>query len=92
MRSVIKKFNWKENCFICGQLYFKNNKHPERNDCVLVATLPIRDTILNVCSQQKDKWAEEMRMRALDCPDCVAAEARYHLTCHIDFTTERGHR
>ena len=28
-----------------------------------------------------------MRIRALDCHDFVAAEARYHVTCHRDFTT-----
>ena len=26
-------------------------------------------------------------MRALDCHDFVAADSRYHLTCHRDFTT-----
>ena len=31
-RSAINIFNWKENCFICGQLCFKDNKHPERSN------------------------------------------------------------
>ena len=47
----------------------------------------IREKILNVCSQRNDKWAEEVRIRALDCHDFVVAEARYHLPCHRDFTT-----
>ena len=34
-----------------------------------------------------EKWAEEVRIRALDCHDFVAAEARYRLPCHGDFTT-----
>ena len=80
-RSAINIFNWKENCFICGQLCFKDNKHPERSNVVLVATLPIREKILNVCSQRNDKWAEEVRLRALDCHDFVAGQLQVDQLC-----------
>ena len=44
---------------------------------------------MNICSQWKDKCAEEVRMWALDSHDFVAAEACYHLTCHRDVTTRK---
>ena len=59
MRSVIEMFNLKEKWFIYGKLCFKDNTHAERNSCILDAALRIRETILNICSQRKNKRAKE---------------------------------
>ena len=61
-RSVVEQFNWREKCFIYGQLCFKDKKHTERSNFVPASTLPIRENILNLCSQRNDNWTEEVRI------------------------------
>ena len=37
-RSEIERFNFKEQCFYCGQLCFFDTKHPDRNEFQQVST------------------------------------------------------
>lgn len=44
---------------------------------------------LSICFERKDKCAEDVRIRAQDFLDFVAAEACYHIICHKDFDTRK---
>ena len=87
--SICSTFNWKEHCFLCEKPCKKNQKHFDRNDFRLVATIPFRNQTLSVCCRRNDDWALEVQRRALECHDFVAAEARYHVSCYERFQLGR---
>lgn len=88
-RNSIETFNWKEHCFFCGDECHVDPKHPDRRQIFNVRYLHYRENILRYCESRKDSWAEEVKLRLINCIDLVQAEARYHDDCRTKFT-ERG--
>lgn len=84
-RASVTRFDWKQNCFFCGEPCAFDEKHPGRNRFRLAETLPFRDKVLNTCQERNDIWAEDVKRRVVDCLDFVAAEARYHKACSEKF-------
>ena len=48
-------------------------------------TIPLRQTLLNVCELRKDDWSNDIQRRLLSCNDLVAEEALYHFKCMLNF-------
>ena len=46
--------------------------------------MPFKQSVRN--NHRNHKWADEVKMRVLDCHDLVASEARYHITCTERFS------
>jgi hypothetical protein len=42
-----------------------------------------------MCDKRNDDWGKEVKMRAMDCNDFVAAEVRYHYSCNEMFGSSR---
>ena len=55
-RSADDKFYFNSNCFFCGQLAMIGNKR-KGFDVVSVRTIKLKDTILVVCQERNDAWA-----------------------------------
>jgi len=50
-----------------------------------VATLVIRESVLEQCSKKGDEWGLDVHSRLMTCNDLVAEEAVYHIFCHVNF-------
>ena len=84
--SLEQSFDWKQNCFCCGQLCLIDERHPERNDSHLVETLHFRKKLLSVCTgNEADNERSEVFNRLINCIDLVQIKARYHDKCRIRF-------
>ena len=81
LRSSVTTFNWREDCFICGDAAVKDVKHPERCPVRMVETLSLKQTIVDLC----DVDNHPVRIRLNSEVDLVAAEARYHHNCLTKF-------
>lgn len=91
LRSSEPAFDWKTNCLICGHPATLDRKHPDRSSKVSkVATLPIRDKLLDFCSKRGDTWASQVETRLHGCIDLVAAEAIYHTICYSRFLLNKS--
>ena len=91
-QSDVTKFSWKTHRFYWGCPCIPDPKHPERKKIGDVCTLLFKQSVLKTCDQRNDKWAEEVRMRVLDCHDLVALEARYHITCIERFSRNKDQK
>ena len=76
-------FSWKTHCFYCGSPCVPDSKHPKRKKIGNGCTLSFKQSVLKTCNERNDKWAEEVRMRVLNCHGLVASEAHYHITLLI---------
>lgn len=85
LRSSFGSFNWIGDCFLCGKSAGADVRHPERNPVSMVTLLSIRDSVLNQCTKRDDPWAHDVMTRLQACIDLVAAEARYHSKCYLNF-------
>lgn len=83
--STPELFSWREHCLFCVSEAILDIKHPERDHVVAVQTIPIRSTILQQCHKRADTWATKVQTRVEGCIDFVAAEARYHRHCYLEF-------
>ncbi len=87
LRSTEMQFNFSTDCFFCGNPAIFGRK---RNcDVVLVETVEVRDTILAVCHERGDTWADNVRARILHVHDLHAADAVYHQVCSVNFRTKK---
>jgi len=91
-RKSIDTFDWKTQCFFCGDVCEKDEKHPDRRTIFSVTFLHYRETILKFCDCRKDDWASEVKRRVLNCFDLVHAEAKYHDDCRKFFTESYQNR
>lgn len=83
-------FNWKLNCFLCGDECLIDEKHPSRKKWHQASTLEMRETTLDMSekrlnSNPNDEWALKVKARINDCIDFVAAETRYHHNCQLRY-------
>jgi hypothetical protein len=86
-RSEQVNFNFKEQCFYCGNKCINDIRHPERNTFIEVRTksTKIHHATLNLCKERKDFLSKTIEARILNINDLVAAEARYHIFCRAKF-------
>ena len=70
-RSDVTEFGWKTHCFYCGSPCVPDAKNPTRKKIRNVFILSLKQSVPKTCDQRNDKWAEEVRMRVLDCHDLV---------------------
>ena len=82
------KFCFNSNCFFCGQPAMIGNKR-KGFDVVSVRTVELKNTILAVCRERKDAWANGVQARISSAHDLHAADAVYHKSCDINFRTMR---
>ena len=82
LRSEVNKFDYKLCCFLCCQPVTERYRE--------VQTSVIHGTMLQTCDKRKDAWAFDVLGRLQTCGDLRAADARYHIQCHLNFTTGRG--
>ena len=71
-------FNWKRDCFYCGEECKVDPHNPHRIDWCEVRRLTMKENILHECLRKKDEQSEALRMQLLSINDLLAAEGRYH--------------
>jgi hypothetical protein len=49
----------------------------------------VRDTILAICHERGDTWADAVQARILHINDVHAADAVYHKVCSVNFCTNK---
>ena len=87
LRSACRNnFNWKKNCFYCGEEFIKDKKHPDRNKTICKSSeLESKNTVIRKCKERGDKWVEEVSRRLSLSIDLVASDAEYHKQCKANF-------
>ncbi|GBM96997.1 hypothetical protein AVEN_153096-1 [Araneus ventricosus] len=100
-RSLEEKFDFKNDCFICGKPAVVDSKYPLhlRKLAHFVSTLKIRDSNIHIiakCNEQCDDLGERVKCRLLNVSDLVAPEARPTATLttltHGSWPTHQGVR
>ena len=90
-----------QQCLFCGKdcNVHKSRKNPGRWRKAFIfrqnentqSGKDMKQFLLDVCNDRKDKWAGEVRVRIQGAvSDLHAADARYHLDCRTTFITERA--
>ena len=86
LRSSTPSFNWKLHCFFRSELCHIDPKCKDsKKKTMRVATLVIRESVLEPCSKRGDEWGLDVHSRLMTCNDLVAEEAVYHTICHVNF-------
>ncbi|GBM91244.1 hypothetical protein AVEN_251132-1 [Araneus ventricosus] len=87
LRSSEEKFDFKNDCFICGKSAVVDSKYTlhRRKPVHFVSTLEIRDNIIRKCNERCDDLGEKVKCRRLNVSDLVEPEARYHKYCFREF-------
>lgn len=86
LRSAEKEFDFSTHCFYCGDAVASGKKR-KASDVVAVRTVETKDTILAVCKERGDYWANAVQARILCVHDLHAADAVYHRVCSANFRT-----
>ena len=62
LRSACRNnFNWKKNCFYCGEELIKHKKHPDRNKSICKSSeLESKNIVIRKCKERGDKWTEDV--------------------------------
>ena len=86
-RSEYGEFDFKTQCFYCGNLCISDSKHPDRKNFEEVRTkhTKIHNATLEICKNRDDLVAKTIESRLLNVNDLVAVEARYHVSCRTNF-------
>ena len=80
-QSDVTEFSWKTHCFYLGSPCIPDPKHPERKKIGDFCTFTFKQSVLKTWIKEMiNKWAEEVRMRVLDCHGLVSLEAYYDIT------------
>lgn len=82
-------FSFKTDCVFCGTKVEFGGQRKRSGEVFRVTTVETKDTILGICSERGDAWAETIRSRLLNVHDLPAADAVYHQTCNVNFRTKR---
>ena len=80
-------FHFADHCVFCGTLTEQSSKKGGENDVFPVRTSDFQRTILNVCCERGDAWADSVRGRIEFAQDLHAADAIYHQACSVNFRT-----
>ena len=89
VRAVESTFRFDRNCFFCGtEVNFEYNRKKSQ-DAFRVTTLETKDSVLKVCEERGDSWAEVVKARLLHVHDLPAADAIYHQPCSVNFRTKK---
>ena len=56
LRSAEKEFNFSTNCFYCGEPAMSGKKS-KGTPVIMVRTVKTKDTILAICHEREDDWA-----------------------------------
>ena len=89
VRAVESTFRCDRNCFFCGtEVNFEYNRKKSQ-DAFRVTTLETKDSVLKVCEERGDSWAEVVKARLLHVHDLPAADAIYHQPCSVNFRTKK---
>ena len=78
-------FDYKSQCFICGMMVSTS----DHDKCYEVRTFTIQNRLLDIADERDDDWGKDVAERIRAVIDLPAAEARYHLSCNINFRTVR---
>ena len=84
-RKTEHSFSFKTDCFFCGTRIDFEEQKKRPGDVFRVTTLETKDTVLEICSERDDLWAEVVQARILHVHDSVAADAVYHQACSVNF-------
>ena len=84
--SAERQFNFSTDCFFGGKPGIFDRKR-KVSDVVPVRTVETRDTVLAVCQERGDDWANAVQVRILHVHDLHAADAVYHRVCSANFRT-----
>ena len=88
-RSSTSHFNFKDHCFICGEICLNLDcRHPDRCRRVIQcqSACCFKQNILNICNGRKDSQANEVRLRiSAAVSDLHAANGQYHYNCYKRF-------
>jgi len=89
LRSSTPVFDWKTNCFYCGEMCIVDQRRPEKHRMRHVEKLEMRDDVLTDCDKRgaSEPWSLQVRSRLNTCCDLVAEEAVYHCACRVNFET-----
>ena len=88
-RKTEHSFSFKTDCFFCGTRIDFEEQKKRPGDVFRVTTLETKDTVLEICSEREDLWAEVVQARILHVHDSVAADAVYHQACSVNFRTKK---
>ena len=78
-------------CFYCEKKCKKDNRNPRREYFRIVQKgNDLCEKTLNLCDSRQDKWSKGVERRLPSICDLVAAKARYHLNCRLDFERDNG--
>ena len=86
LRSAEKEFNFSTNCFYCGEPAISGRKR-KGTQVIPVRTVETKDTILAICHERGDDWANAVQARILHVHNLHAADAVYHRVCSVNFCT-----
>ena len=86
LRLAQGQFDFGTECFYCGQPVTLGRKR-KSSDVITVRTVETRDTILAVCKERGDDWANVVQARLLHVHNLHAADAVYHRVCSTNFRT-----
>ena len=80
---------WKEDCFYCGDLCVDeyDGRHSTRYSATIrmATSLNFKENLMKVCAERDDVWANEVKLRIVNCHDFRAVKARYHDYCRNRF-------
>ena len=85
-RSEYGEFDFKTQCFHCGNLCISDSKHPDWKNIEEVRTkhTKIHNATLEICKNRDDLVAKTIESRLLNVNDLVAVEARYYVSCRTN--------
>ena len=85
-RSEYGNFDFKTQCFYCGNICIFDPNHPDRKNFGGRTKLTkIHSVTLDICKTCDHLVAKTIDSRLLNVSDLVAAEARYHVPCRTSF-------
>ena len=98
LRRSHSSFHFQTHCLYCGEEcdLQKDRKNPTRwryayqcrSAVSSTDSRPYKEFILGICSERKDEWGDEVRVRIEGAvSDLHAAEARYHVDCYSRFVS-----
>ncbi|XP_065666109.1 uncharacterized protein LOC136087390 isoform X2 [Hydra vulgaris] len=67
--------NWKQCCFVCGNLALPDPKHRDCKAVIQVRTKKLKQCTLKVCEGRKDKWTLDVKSCLICCVDLVASDS-----------------
>ena len=97
-RLSTPQFDWTLHCLYCGLLCKIDSKHPDRKTNFRVLendtdsrtkqkSVDFRNHLLTVCESRKDKWAEDVQSRVINCLDFVSVRLLLLLLLLFHYTS-----